>query len=124
MIKRLALLVGLTALTATVPAAAQRMTERFIPLGKSPGVSGVTAYMGTISAVDASRRTVTITGPQGAYTIQLSDSTWIWLDRSGQRQPTLAGKLADLQVGWMAEVKYLDPAKKEGAEWIKVAAPG
>jgi hypothetical protein len=124
MIKRLAVLVALTAVTVTVPAAAQRMTERFIPLGKSPGVSGVTAYMGTISAVDASRRTVTITGPQGAITIKLSDSTWIWLDRSGQRQPTVAAKLVDLQVGWMAEVKYLDPAKKEGAEWIKVAAPG
>jgi len=123
MISRLALLAGLAALMFAAPASAQRTTERFIPLGKSPGVSGVTAYMGTISAVDASRRTVTITGPQGATTIKLSDSTKIWVDRSGQRQPTAAGKLTDLQVGWMAEVKYLDPAKKEGAEWIKVAAP-
>jgi hypothetical protein len=123
MLTRLAVLAGLAALAAASPASAQRLTEQFIPLGQSPGVSGVSAYLGTISAVDATRRTITISGPAGETTVKVSDTTRIWLDRSNQKQPTVAAKLSDLQVGWSAEVKYLDPAKKEGAEWIKVV-PG
>jgi hypothetical protein len=123
MIARLTLLVGLAAVTISAPAAAQRTTEQFIPLGKSPGVSGITAYMGTISAVNPAGRTVTISGPQGEITLQVTDTTRIWLDRSGQRKPTTVGRLTDLKVGWTAEAKYLDPEKKRGAEWIKAAVP-
>jgi hypothetical protein len=120
---QLTLLVGLAVATAAAPAHAQQATERFIPLGQSPGVSGVLAYMGSISAVDQSRRTVTMSGPGGAITVRISDSTRIWVDRSAQRKSSTLGKLTDLRVGWNAEVKYLDPVKEEGAEWIKVAAP-
>lgn len=123
MITRLTLLVGLAVAATAAPASAQRTTEQFIPLGKSPGVSGIAAYMGSISAVDPSRRTVTITGPGGTTTGRVSDSTRIWVDRSSQHQPTIVGTLTDLKVGWNAEMKYLDPAKKDVAEWIKVAAP-
>jgi hypothetical protein len=123
MIARLTLLVGLAAATVAAPANAQRTTEQFIPLGKSPGVSGIMAYMGTLSGVNPTAKTVTISGPQGEITLQVTASTWIWLDRASQRRPTTAGKLTDLKVGWTAEVKYLDPEKKKGAEWIKVAVP-
>ena len=120
---RLTLLVGLAVAATAAPAGAQRTTERFIPLGQSPGVSGISAFMGSISAVDPSRRTMTITGPGGAMMVRISDSTRIWVDRSIQRQSTTLGRLTDLWVGWNAEVKYLDPVKKEGAERIKVAPP-
>ena len=123
MITRTTALAGLLATAIAAAASAQRATEQFIPVGKSPGVSGTSAYTGSIHAVDAARRTVTLRGPRGETTIKVSESTRIWLDRSGQRQPTTVGKLADLHVGWTIEVKYLDLAKKEGVEWIKVAAP-
>lgn len=116
-------LAGLLAMALAIPASAQRGTEQFIPLGQSPGVSGISAYLGSIQAVDSAQNTVTIAGPQGERTITVTDSTSCWLDRSIQHKPTTVVKLSDLKVGWMAEVKYLDPAKKEGAEWIKVAAP-
>lgn len=120
---RCAALAGLMATALAGVASAQRATEQFIPVGKSPGVSGTSAYMGSILAVDVARRTVTVRGARGETAIKVSQSTRIWLDRSGQRQPATVGTLADLQVGWTVEVKYLDPAKKEGAEWIKVAVP-
>jgi len=123
MIARFTLLIGLAAFLMTPPAAAQRTTEQFIPLGKSPGVSGITAYLGTISAVNPAARTVTISGPQGETTLQVTDTTRIWLDRSVQRKPTTVGGLSDLRVGWTAEAKYLDPVRKRGAEWIKAAVP-
>jgi hypothetical protein len=123
MIARLTLLVGLAAATVAAPAAAQRTTEQFIPLGKSPGVSGIMAYMGTITEVNPAAKTVTISGPRGVTTMLVTGNTRIWLDRATQRRSTTTGKLTDLKVGWTAEMKYLEPDKKKGAEWIKVAMP-
>lgn len=123
MIWRAAALAGVLAAGVAAPAAAQRTTEQFIPVGQSPGVSGVSAYLGTITAVDSVRRRVTLGAAGGELTVQLSDTTRIWLDYSGQRRPAVAGTRADLAVGRTAEVKYLDPARKSGAEWIKVVMP-
>lgn len=105
------------------PLSAQEATERFIPIGQSPGVSGNYAYLGEIVAADSVNRTVTVQGPQGSRTIALTERTRIWLDRSAHRQRNLLGAFADLQVGRRVEVKYEDRERRERADWIKVAAP-
>ncbi len=114
----------LLALLCWAPSArAQMMTEQYIPIGKSPGISGKYSYIGQIEAVDVNNRTVTVRGPEGARTIKVTDKTWIWLDRSQQRRPNSYGKMSDLQPGRRVEVKYVDYETKDTAHWIKVA-PG
>ncbi len=103
------------------PALAQRMTEQFIPIGRSPGVSGTYSVIGTVEAVDRAARTVRIAGPQGAVTLAFTDSTRIWIDRSEQRQSALVGSITDLVVGRRIEAKYLGPDRRDAADWIKVA---
>jgi hypothetical protein len=102
-------------------ALAQRTTEQFIPIGQSPGVSNVLSYIGEIESVDQSASTVTVAGPDGSMTFRLTDSTDVWLDRSGMQQSNGVGSLADLAPGRRVEVKYQDPETREVAEWIKVA---
>ena len=103
-------------------ALAQRTTEQFIPLGQSPGVSNVLSYIGEIESVDQSASTVTVAGPDGSMTFRMTDSTDVWLDRSGMQQSNEVGSPADLAAGRRVEVKYQDPETREVAEWIKVAA--
>ena len=94
----------------------QKSTERYIPLGQSPGVSKKYTFVGTIEAVAPAKRTITA----GGRTVKITDGTQIWLDRSQQQQPTSTGSVADLKPGQMVEVKYVDPARPQAAEWIKV----
>lgn len=108
---------------AAGPAAAQFMTEQFIPIGRSPGVSGVLSVIGTIEAVDLSARSMRITGPQGPVTYAFADSTHIWVDRSTQGRSALVGSTADLVVGRRAEVKFESAERRDFAEWIKVEGP-
>jgi hypothetical protein len=105
------------------PLGAQEATERFIPIGQSPGVSGLSAYVGEVVAVDAARQTVTVRGPAGERTVAVTGRTRIWLDRSAMRQPNLTGAFADIEVGRRIEVKYEDAERRERADWIKVAVP-
>ncbi len=102
------------------PAQGQQMTEMFIPIGKSPGVSGKTSLIGEIAAVDSERRTLTISMPAGPQSVTLTGSTWIWLDRSGSQLSNRTGTLAHLQKGRKAEVRFLEADRKRTAEWVKV----
>lgn len=102
-------------------AQAQMMTERYIPIGQSPGISGKYSYTGQIESLDTSNRTVTVRGEQGSRTIKVTEKTWIWLDRSQQRQPNVRGAMSDLQPGRRVEIKYTDYQTKDTAHWIKVA---
>ncbi len=118
---------GLAVIVATLcwasSAQAQKMTERYIPIGQSPGISGTYSYIGQIESVDTNNRTVTVRGQEGSRTIKVTDKTWIWLDRSQQRQPNMRGAMSDLQPGRRVEVKYTEYQTKDTADWIKVA-PG
>lgn len=95
----------------------QMMTERFIPIGQSPGLSSTTTDIGPIEAVDPAARHITLAGRSTAVTPR----TRIWLDRSALKQTTLTGDFADLRPGRRAEVKYEDEARRDSADWIKVA---
>ena len=104
----------------TGTAAAQRSTEQYIPIGQSPGISGVRSYIGAITAVDPERRTFTVQDTTGPRTIKVVEGTRIWRDRSAERLSSEAGDLTDLRVGRRVEVKYRDDAR-DTADWIKVA---
>ena len=98
---------------------AQQTTERYIPIGASPGVSGEYSYIGEIVAVDMSRRMLTVEDEAGRHTIRVTEETRIWLDRSRRRQAALEGGYEDCEVGRRVEVMHTrdDPMV---AEWIKV----
>ncbi len=98
----------------------QKETERYIPLGQSPGLSGKFTAIGEIKAVDPQRQSLTVVGPSGTDMVTVTDRTRIWLDRSTQKLTTLKGSFADLKVGRTIEVKYEDRDRRPLAEWIKV----
>jgi len=111
----------LIAWAAAAPLAhGQKATERYVPLGQSPGASGKLASIGEIAEADARERTLTITEPAGRRTLKITEKTKIYLDRSKLKQTNLTGSFADLQKGRRVEVKYEDAALKQVADWIKV----
>ena len=119
---RIALALAATLLLAARSVTAQRTTEQFIPVGQSPGISGVRSYIGPIVTVDAQRRSFTVRDSTGTRTITVAPATRIWLDRSAQRLTNEVGAPADLVAGRRVEVKYLDGAPGT-ADWIKIVVP-
>lgn len=118
---RITLLTGCLAIFLTFSQAqAQKATERYIPLGQSPGLSGQATLMGIIRHAnpDSGKVTLELQGG-GSGTIAVTPETRIWVDRSGQRQPTEPGRFADLVPGLRIEAKPLDQATHQ-AEWVKV----
>jgi hypothetical protein len=120
----LAMAIVIAALGNASKVVAQEATEMYIPIGQSPGVSGKTTVVGTVQAMDAAARTLTVAGPSGARTFAITAKTRIWQDRSESKQSNKAGSLADLQQGRRVEVKPQSAAAKASADWIKVQAPG
>jgi hypothetical protein len=98
----------------------QQMTEIYIPIGQSPGVSGKTSLMGEIAWFDAEKKTLAVAGPSGTQAMVLTDRTRIWLDRTQARLSNQIGTLANLQKGLKVEVKFRDADQKRVAEWVKV----
>lgn len=106
---------------AAAPTGAQQTTERFIPIGESPGVSNEYSYIGKIVAVDRDARTITVEHAGGVKSIRLTEQTKIWLDRSKRRRQNAVGGYEDCEVGRDVEVKYL--RDDDGtADWIKIEA--
>ena len=98
----------------------QQATERFVPIGQSPGQSGKTTSIGTVQSVDMQARSVTLAAAEGrVISLTWTDRTRIWLDRSRQQMGALKGMASDIQIGRRVEVQ---PDKKDAAqvEWIKV----
>lgn len=104
----------------TLHAHGQKATERYIPIGQSPGVSQKVTSIGDIAEVDEPKRTVTILEPAGRRTVSITDSTRIWLDRTKLKQTNLTGTFADLQRGRRVEVKFQDAERRQVADWVKV----
>jgi hypothetical protein len=102
------------------PAPAQQATERYIPIGRSPGLSQKYTSMGEIVGLDTRAQTITIADPAGPRTVKVTGKTRIWLDRTGLKQTNLSGSFADLAKGRRVEVKYLDPETRQLADWVKV----
>ena len=86
---------------------AQKATELFIPIGKSPGLSAQgKTIQGTISKVEGNKITI------GEKSIEVSDKTKIFLDRSEVKKTSTIGTRADIVAGVFVE-SFSD-------EWIKI----
>ena len=101
----------------------QRETERYIPIGQSPGASGKMTRIGTVDAVDARARSFVLVTPEGRYSVPVTAQTRIWLDRYRQKQTALTGSFADLRAGRRVEVRYDDPGRVKHIYWIKIEVP-
>lgn len=110
---------GLIVLCAA--AAAQQSAERYVPIGKSPGVSGSQSIIGEITAVDSAAGTITVKGDGSEQTFRVTGDTRIWLDRSSWKQTNLVGTFYDCIVGRDAEVMY-PKDDMATARWVKVKA--
>jgi hypothetical protein len=106
---------------------AQRATELYIPIGKSPGISGKCSMLGTIDSVDTSEGVVYMHDSTGYYyEVQVGDETKIYLDKSELKLSNKVGSLADCKVGDYCEVLYQSRSRKKSGEgeWIKVRVTG
>jgi hypothetical protein len=102
------------------PAIAEKTTELFIPIGKSPGLSDKYNLIGNIAEVNALDQTLTVTGASGTYTVLTSEYTLIFLDKSKLRQPNRYGSFSDFKKGMLVEVRFEADKKHRPAEWIKL----
>lgn len=109
-------------LAGPIQAHGQEATERFIPIGQSPGLSGRATYVGSLQSVQTAQRQITVASGGSAHELKLTDQTRVWIDRSKSRQQNLKGSVADLRAGRRVEVKW-DSKDRSRAEWIKVEEP-
>lgn len=110
----------LMAFVATSPwVYSQQMTEIYIPLGQSPGVSD-DALIGEIVDVNSEAHTLKIRGPSGLQTVEVTKGTWVYLDRSRLKLANLYGDYGDFATGQTVEVKFQDPARRQVADWVKI----
>lgn len=99
---------------------AQKATERYIPMGQSPGLSGKYTYLGQIKDINAQETSIIIADSAQDRTVKITPRTRIWLDRTGRKMTNLNGVFADLKKGRKIELKYKDHERKLFADWVKV----
>lgn len=97
----------------------QQATERYIPIGSSPGVSGTDSVIGTISAVDYETRSMQIDGADGTVTVTMDDATRYYVDLTGAGRSNRTGSLRSCEAGQRVEVRLRADGK---VDWIKTAS--
>ena len=102
------------------PALAEKTTELYLPIGKSPGLSDKYNLIGTVAGVNPQDQTLTVTGASGTYTVDTTEYTLIFLDKSKLRQPNRYGTFSDFKKGMMVEVRFEAGKQHRPAEWIKL----
>lgn len=94
-------------------------TERFIPIGQSPGLSGSGTYIGRIKAVDESTHTLTVESPEGErQTIVVTPRSDMWLDRASRGRPSADASFEDCRRGRRIEARLYEGSRE--ADWIKI----
>jgi hypothetical protein len=122
-ITRITIAAVLAVLVTVSDTTAQKATEQYIPIGASPGVSGEQSHIGRIVSSDDASNTLAIETDTGlGYSVRVTETTRIWVDRSASALPNIEGSFADCRVGRLIEAMYAsdDP---EAAVWIKVRIP-
>ena len=119
---KLSLLIVLFVAVSIIPetALAQKATEFYIPVDSSPGLSAYYTWQGTIDTIDGENMIITVTNESGTRSINLTQNTRIWLDKSSQRVKNETGDFDDCQPGLYIEIKYEDNEASRVAEWIKI----
>jgi hypothetical protein len=100
-------------------ALAQQTTEQFIPIGKSPGISGKRSYIGSITAINKDANQFTLHSDRGLKTIRVTPLTMFWLDRSKIKQSNLEASFKDCDIGKTVEV-LPDRGDDDVAIWVKI----
>lgn len=100
---------------------AHRMTERYIPIGQSPGISGKYSTVGVVKSLDRAAGTVTVDNERGETRYTIDKDTHIWVDRNRWKLKNLTGSYKDCEVGVKVEIMYRHD-NKTVADWIKVEA--
>jgi hypothetical protein len=115
--------VVLAALLATATAGfGQQATERYLPMGQSPGVSGKTAVMGTIVGYEGEFLVIASPAYATPQRVRLLPATRIWLDRHALQETSTSGSVRDLAPGRRVEIGFRDAARRDTAEWVKIEA--
>ena len=109
------LLVGVATLTF-----AQKETELYIPIGKSPGISGKYSVMGRIEQVNYQNQTLTMSDDSHSYDVKVSERTMFFLDRTKLKETNVYGTLADCKKGMLVEVRFENDERGRPAQWVKV----
>ena len=109
------------ALAFGVSSHAHPATEQYIPIGKSPGVSGKYTMMGVVQSVDRASNTVTVSGSKGAKSYRVDEKTRIYVDRNRWKLTNLKGSYRDCEAGVTVEIMYRH-GDDSVAEWIKIEA--
>jgi hypothetical protein len=106
------------------PTLSQRATEMLVPIGQSPGVSGISSLVGTIASCDQASGGLQLTTDKGPQAASITPATKVWLDRSPAKRTNAVGALTDCVKGRRAEVKFVyeGTTRTSRAEWIKIAA--
>ena len=99
---------------------AQKETEVFIPIGKSPGVSGKYSMICTIQAIQVNDSVMTIKQDAGTMNLKITEQTKVYLDKSKLILQNKKGTVADIKPGMTMEVKYVDNKPGNPIDWIKV----
>ncbi len=102
------------------PAFAEKATELYLPIGKSPGLSDKYSLIGTIAEVNSHDQTLTVTNASGTYSVLTSEYTLFFLDKSKLRQSNRYGSFSDFNKGMMVEVRFEADKRHRPAEWIKL----
>lgn len=97
-------------------------TERYIPIGKSPGRpnAGVEISTGSIKTINNKQKSITMIKNANSYTVVFNKKTKIWLDRSKIKLTNLVGSYSSLKPGDYIEVKFSKSKKLNIAIWVKV----
>ena len=99
---------------------AQKETEVFIPIGKSPGVSGKYSMMCKVEMVKTKDSIMTVNQETGVMNLKITEQTKVYLDKSKLKLQNTKGVLADIKPGMTMEAKYVDNKTGNPVEWIKV----
>ena len=99
---------------------AEKATEQYIPIGRSPGLSGKHTLIAKIVQVNAATRTLELSDAVASHSVPLTSDTRIYLDKSKTGATNTLGAFSDLKVGDTVEVKFAHNARSNPAEWIKV----
>lgn len=90
---------------------AQKSTELYIPIGRSPGLSAQgKTIIGTVTAINGDTITV------GDKVFAVTDKTKIFLDRSQAKLTNTYGSRSDIKLGVFVEGHL--------SEWIKIQTKG
>ena len=83
------LIIAVVWLLSASGALAQRATERYIPIGKSPGLSNKVTLMGKIEGRDDQAQTIGVASPDGSKTVKVNKETRIWLETDAGIEETI-----------------------------------